>query len=308
MADSAATDGINVHKDQYYGDRGQGSDKSNRDRQVADIYVPVALGASSSSSATRPELVVYVHGGSWRSGDKSEYTQLATRLIQLAGSRIAVAVINYTLSTKDKPDVIHPTHLVDCWLAVEWLAANGTRYGYDGEKLHLVGHSAGGHLTGLLALSPPSETVARVVRSVTGISGIYDVPGLVAKWPTYVDFVEMAFGDDQEYWRLASPQCHPLNDQDLDSISDRNRMRLAVVMTEGKPIPPLTGIRYLVAHSLGDELVDPTGQSASYHSHLIGAGFKQARLLCEDWGTHFGSLASDGLLQAVASHVLSDDS
>ncbi|KAJ1917364.1 hypothetical protein H4219_003231 [Mycoemilia scoparia] len=299
-------------------------------RHKVDIYVP------KHRSSNLP-LVVYVHGGSWRSGDKSEYGGMAKKLIQIslveASSAnndqlpFAVAVINYTLSIKEDPSIIHPAHLDDCVKAIDYLIDNSSKYGYDGTNVHLVGHSAGAHLTGLLALNPPSHWELRGsnsvngnhIRSVSGVSGIYDIPALLKRWPSYLDFIDMGFGKDKSLWRVGSPQYHPLVSKTTAKQSRDSDTSIPLELQlcdNGVPQPatlteseiealskklkhqltkPLIHLRYLVIHSVEDQLVD-LDQSQRYAQHLQQQGLSKVEFQYGKWEDHFEQLQNDKFL------------
>ena len=104
-----------------------------------DLYLPEA-------SETTPPLVVWIHGGGWKSGDKAHVNPA---ILRLTGEGYAIASINYRL----KDLSIHPKNIHDCKGAVRWLRANAETYNYDPERVAVAGSSAGGHLALLLGLS-----------------------------------------------------------------------------------------------------------------------------------------------------------
>lgn len=104
-----------------------------------DLYLPKA-------SEDTPPLVVWIHGGGWKSGDKAH---INPTILRLTGEGYAIASINYRL----KDFSIHPKNIHDCKGAVRWLRANAETYGYDPERVAVAGSSAGGHLALLLGLS-----------------------------------------------------------------------------------------------------------------------------------------------------------
>lgn len=111
------------------------------DREVKlDLYLP-----RQPASAKIPCIVV-IHGGGWRSGDK---TRFAAQAAYLADQGFAAACIGYRLL----PEVPFPAPIVDCKAAVRWVRANAARYGIDPDRLGATGGSAGGHLTAMLAAS-----------------------------------------------------------------------------------------------------------------------------------------------------------
>ncbi|MBI5772283.1 MAG: alpha/beta hydrolase [Verrucomicrobia bacterium] len=101
-----------------------------------DLHLP------ASGSPPFP-LVIYIHGGGWREGDKAEVTNYFG---WLPAHGYAVASIEYRLSHERT----FPAQLEDCQAAVRWLRANGARHGLAVEKIAVIGVSAGGHLAALL--------------------------------------------------------------------------------------------------------------------------------------------------------------
>jgi acetyl esterase/lipase len=147
-------------------------------------------------------MLLFVHGGGWSMGDKSELSWLGAKL---AEQGVLVAVANYRLS----PAVQHPAHAQDVARAVAWLYRNGASYGGDPQRLYVGGHSAGAHLASLVALDDTflaAEGLSTgVVRSVVGVSGAgYDLDARYAASPLAQLFYA-AFGKDPARWALAAP-------------------------------------------------------------------------------------------------------
>jgi len=90
-------------------------------------------------------LVVYIHGGGWCFGDKRNIHTISA--LQLAFEGYAVASINYRLSGVAK----WPAQIYDCKAAIRFLRANAKKYNLLTEKIGVIGNSAGGHLTAMLA-------------------------------------------------------------------------------------------------------------------------------------------------------------
>ena len=89
-------------------------------------------------------LVLWVHGGGWRAGDKDP-----TRAPTTLGEEYAIASVNYRLSD----EAIFPTQIHDVKAAVRFLRGNATRFGLDPDRFGAWGSSAGGHLVALLGTS-----------------------------------------------------------------------------------------------------------------------------------------------------------
>jgi acetyl esterase/lipase len=109
-------------------------------RQKLDLYLP-------EKPTEKPlPLIIYIHGGGWEGGDKSD-TGLLFELIK-SGS-YAGASIGYRFTQEQK----WPAQIHDVKAALRWLKAHAKDHGIDADKIGLTGISAGGHLVSLLGTS-----------------------------------------------------------------------------------------------------------------------------------------------------------
>ena len=116
-------------------------------------------------------VLLYIHGGYWMSRSKSDQTFLAKPFVE-AG--VAFGLIEYDLI----PDVSMDDIVRQCRSAVAWIHANAEFYGLDPNRIHIAGHSAGGHLTAMLSLTDWTAFCggpADLIKSGCAISGIYDL-------------------------------------------------------------------------------------------------------------------------------------
>ena len=114
-------------------------------QQQLDLYIP--------TQEKNMPLVVYVHGGGWEHGDKAG-DSLGPNLLQLLWDGYAMASINYRLA----PAAIWPAQIQDCKAAIRWLKAHSHQYGYDPNRIAVIGVSVGGHLAAILATTSGSKT------------------------------------------------------------------------------------------------------------------------------------------------------
>lgn len=105
---------------------------NNSERQVMDILIPEGEGPFP--------VVLYIHGGSWVSGDKRKYTKKYT--FKLPSQGYVLATINYRLA----PNWIWPSQAEDVLLAIEELINNHKKYNIDLNNFFVWGDSAGAHL------------------------------------------------------------------------------------------------------------------------------------------------------------------
>ena len=136
-------------------------------------------------------LVVFIHGGYWRSLDKNDFSFVAEPFLS-AG--ISVALVNYRLC----PDVTIAEIFNDCCLAINWLAQHARRYGIRIDPTVLVGHSAGAHLVAMLYAS---EHLPVAISGGVGLSGLYDLAPLL----------ETSINTDLHLDASAAKQLSPIN-------------------------------------------------------------------------------------------------
>ncbi|MCR0983280.1 alpha/beta hydrolase [Roseomonas populi] len=111
-------------------------------------------------------LLVFLHGGFWRAGDKRVFSFLAEPFV---AEGVAVALIGYELA----PAVSVTRIAEQVAEAVAWLVKEAGRLGFDPSRITLSGHSAGGHLSALLSAAPPAGFGVPRFHGVMPISGIF---------------------------------------------------------------------------------------------------------------------------------------
>jgi acetyl esterase/lipase len=113
-------------------------------RQTLDLAIP-----SQSAPETGRPLVIWIHGGGWKNGNKGSGHR-SDRLPSLVQTgRFAGATIAYRLSGEAK----WPAQIHDCKAAIRWLRGNARKYGIDPNRIAVWGSSAGGHLVSMLGSS-----------------------------------------------------------------------------------------------------------------------------------------------------------
>lgn len=131
-----------------------GSPPADPARNTLDIYRPV-----KPSAGLRP-LVLHIHGGGWRVGNKNT-ASTPDKANLFTGLGYGFVSINYRLSPQtgdpDNPDpdrIKFPDHPDDVGEAIGWLDRNAAAYGLDPDRIILMGHSAGAHLASLVSTDP----------------------------------------------------------------------------------------------------------------------------------------------------------
>lgn len=167
----------------YYG--GQDADPA---KNKLDLYLP-------KGQKDFP-VVLFVHGGAWKTGDRKMYGALGN---MFARNGVGAVMVSYRLS----PKVKHPAHIQDVARAFAWTCRHIADHGGRPDQIFLCGHSAGAHLVALLATNADYLKEEKLspanIKGVIPISGVFDItPGRLAD----------VFGTDPEALRSASPIRH----------------------------------------------------------------------------------------------------
>lgn len=125
--------------------------------QALDLYFP--------AGRTPRHPLLFVHGGSWRSGHRDEYRFVGR---SLASRGHAVAVVGYRLF----PDTCFPGFVQDVGQALVFLHEQRARLGWPDEPAFLCGHSAGAHIAALVGMEPAFLAPFACHPPVAGIIGI----------------------------------------------------------------------------------------------------------------------------------------
>jgi len=146
-------------------------------------------------------VLMFIHGGYWRSLDKRDFSYLAPAWVD-AG--VSLVVVNYDLC----PNVTIEAIVCQMLRASAWLYRHAEEYGMDEERLFVCGHSAGAHLTAMMmaALWPvfDADLPRDLFKGGLAISGIYDLRPLVE-----VDFLNADLRLDEAAALKVSPAFLP---------------------------------------------------------------------------------------------------
>lgn len=198
-------------------------------------------------------LIIFVHGGSWKKGDKHDYWRY---LADFAKKGYVTATVQYRFI----PIVTYTEMIQDVEDAVRWLKKNAGDYHIDKSKIATVGGSAGAHLVMMNAFTnPPSrvnqDSISSNVQAVVNFYGPTDLTADYAKEnPSVTALIGKSYVDAPSAYKDASP---------MFAIS--------------KNVPPT-----LTFHGTLDELV-PFEQADQLHAALQKAGATSYYHLLEGW-------------------------
>lgn len=159
------------------------AETSARARATMTCYLDRAYGSSPLETldifpARKGDgsVLMFIHGGYWRSLDKRDFSFLAPAWVD-AG--VSLVLVNYDLC----PTVSVERIVQQMLAASAWLYRHAEEYGMDEDRLYVCGHSAGGHLAAMMlaALWPVYDrTLPRnLYKGGLAVSGVYDLRPLV---------------------------------------------------------------------------------------------------------------------------------
>jgi acetyl esterase/lipase len=248
-----------------------------------DLWVPNGKGPFP--------VVIYVHGGGWLEGDRSEGIPIAEHM---APRGYAVASVDYRLSQTAK----FPAQIQDVKAAVRWLRAKASTYDLDVERFASWGESAGGHLAMLLGTS---GGVAALEDASQGNGTQSSRVQAVVDWFGPTDFLQM---DAQTVQGCANAH-HDAADSPESKLVGCTIQSCPQKVAQANPItfvdaadPP-----HVLMHGSKDCTV-PTGQAKIMAAALGNAGVKATLVVVNGMGHDADPLLNDGAKMAQVDAFL----
>ena len=173
-----------------------------------DLYLPDDVGCAPVP------LVVWVHGGGWRTGDKAN--AMADKVVLWNDAGWAVASVDYRLTDTSVPvadRVVAPTHNEDVASAIGWLIDRADDLGIDPDHLAVLGHSAGAGIVAALATDPGYLDAVGLEPIDLGCvapldTEAFSIEAAVGTGPVLGKVYADAFGTDPARWTELSPLTH----------------------------------------------------------------------------------------------------
>ena len=233
-------------------------------------------------------MIVWLHAGGWRSGNRKHAPDLSRHF---ARHGFAMASIDYRHSS----EATFPAQLHDVKAGIRWLRANAGSYGMDGRRIGLWGASAGGHLATLAALTPHEEFGhqqgdANALRDVST-----EVQAVVTAYAP-IDFLKMDAQRDDALIAVDDPSAFvlPPGARTADARSYESLLIGAPIHDRpdlARAASPLTYVAagappFFIVHGRSDSAV-PVQQSELLHDSLARHGTDVMLHLVDERGHGF---------------------
>ena len=187
-------------------------------------------------------VVIFVHGGAWRNGAAPEFTYLAEPFVHLGAHFV---VLDFT-NVDDAGGSLFPM-VEQVRRAVGWVYRNAEKFGGDRNRLHLVSHSSGSHLSGCTVTHDWAKDglPLDILKGATLSSGMYDLkPVRLSKRSKYVKFtdeMEQELSAMRHLDRLHTPLALSYGTYETPEFQRQTRDFAAAVKAAGKPVELLVG-------------------------------------------------------------------
>lgn len=224
--------------------------------QRLDVYLPDDRPIHSTA---RPVMVM-VHGGAWRIGDKANRSVVDNKLAHWQQQGWIFISVNYRLLPK--ASVYQQTE--DVAQAMQYIQQHVQQWGGDPQRIILMGHSAGAHLISLLAARPAwlSEQPQPWQATIALDSAAYDVTQIMPA--DHHKLYDPAFGSNPQDWQALSPSVQ---------LKQKLAPFLAVCSTirPDKPCPQAQQFVVLASRLGTDASLLPVALSHGEVNQLLGA-------------------------------------
>jgi arylformamidase len=217
------------------------------ERRMLDVYSP--------SEGEKNPIIVWIHGGGWRAGNKAGVQNKPTAFVDKGFVFVSV---NYRFV----PQVNLKEMTGDIAKAIKWIHDHAKDFGGDPNTIFVAGHSAGAHLAALVCtdgryLQAEGLTLANIKGCIPVDTAAYDLPKRVADAGGVQERVAEVFGKDNDSHKELSPITY---------------------VAKGKNIPPFC-LLYVA------DRPDSTAQSKAFAKALQDAGI-EATVVSGEGKTH----------------------
>jgi acetyl esterase/lipase len=256
-------------------------------KQTLDLVVPHA-----PSSLPPLPLVVWIHGGGWKNGDKRSGHRPDRLPAIVKTGRFVGATLSYRLSGESK----WPSQIHDCKAAVRWLRGNSKKFGIDPKRIAVWGSSAGGHLVSMLGASGDN---AQLEGKLGGYSNQSSRVSAVVNYYGPSALLKM----DDYPSKIVHNAPHSPESQLIGSPIQKSKFKAL----QASPLHHVSSddAPHIHFHGTNDSLV-PFNQSVIYHKALKKAGVQSILITSRTGGHNMPTTFTKRFVLPFLDHTLYD--
>ena len=169
------------------------------------------IDAFYSKSKVANPAVIMIHGGGWKSGDKSHLEPMA---IEIASKGYSCFAVEYRLS----PEAKYPTAIFDVKSAIQFIKDNAAKFNVDTTRVAILGCSSGGQMAALVGTTNGNKSFEEGKsshKSSTNVQAVVNMDGVLAfKHPESEEgevatlWLGSTYEEKPEIWNQASALYH----------------------------------------------------------------------------------------------------
>ena len=221
-------------------------------------YGPTPIEALDVYASTRANAAIniFVHGGAWRGGLAKNFAFPAELFVNAGAHYVVLDFINVLEAGGNLMSMAAQVRR-----AIAWVFRNASHFDGDPHRIHVSGHSSGGHLTAVALMTNWQDEFnlpADVVKGALCCSGLYDLePARLSKRSEYVKFtdeIEHALSPQRYLEKINCPLIVAYGTLETPEFQRQSRDFAEAVNAAGKPV------RLLVAEGYNHfEILDTLG-------------------------------------------------
>lgn len=227
----------------------------------SEMRLAVGVDEGETDRELKPA-IVWIPGGGYRGADKN---LMVAEVEYLVEAGYVVASIYYRSSAQGH----FPDQLIDAKTAIRFLRANAKKYEIDPDRIGVMGRSAGGHLSALVAMNLEGYDTEEWAGYSSEVKAAYDMFGpvdMVALMEN--DAKEMAANPNHRWKKVEDTHAGAFLGGDLSTMKERARIASANTYISERTAP------LLIMHGDADPLV-PWQISRDFYQQLCDAGLEK---------------------------------
>ena len=198
------------------------------------------------TAAKNAPIFILIHGGAWRNGVARDNAYAAESLV-FAGAHFVVPDF---IQVQDAGGSLVPM-VEQVRRAVAWLHENAQRFGGDPNRLHLGGHSSGGHLASCALITDWAKEFGLPGDTIKGAmlcSGMYDLKGprlsARSQYVAFTDAMEESLSAMRHLERITMPVIVAYGTHETPEFQRQGRDFHAALKAARKPVELVVGEHY----------------------------------------------------------------